>query len=125
MTNGLVAVLGKTGRNFAAGMSGGIAYVIDESGDFAANLCNKSGVDLEPVEDPADMQALKALIERHLKLTNSPRAQWILENWGAMLPKFLKVFPHEYKRVLGVPRMTEKADVIPGNKEASKVVAHG
>jgi len=125
MTNGLVVVLGKTGRNFAAGMSGGLAYVIDETGDFASNLCNKTGVDLEPVEDPQDMQALKVLIERHQKLTSSPRAQYILDNWGAMLPKFLKVFPHEYKRVLGVPRVAEKAKVIPGSQDAGKVVAHG
>jgi glutamate synthase domain-containing protein 3 len=54
------------------------------------------------------MEALKRLIERHLEYTNSPRAEWILDNWSTMLPKFVKVFPHEYKRVLGVPRSAEK-----------------
>jgi glutamate synthase domain-containing protein 2/glutamate synthase domain-containing protein 1/glutamate synthase domain-containing protein 3 len=98
MTKGLVVVLGKCGRNFAAGMSGGIAYVLDESGDFAEKRCNTAAVDLEPVN--GDAQLLRNLIERHVQLTASPRAKWILENWSAMLPKFIKVFPHEYKRAL-------------------------
>ncbi len=103
MTNGLVVVLGKAGRNFAAGMSGGIAYVLDEKGDFAEKRCNTAGVDLEPVVDAEDMQLLRDLIRTHVELTGSPRGKWILENWAQMLPKFVKVFPHEYKRVLGVP----------------------
>ena len=106
MTNGLVVVLGRTGRNFAAGMTGGIAYVLDEARDFASQ-CNRAGVDLEPLEDTADIQLLHGLIERHLELTGSPRAEWILENWASMLAKFVKVFPHEYKRVLGVARAAE------------------
>ncbi|HZT34228.1 MAG TPA: glutamate synthase large subunit, partial [Bryobacteraceae bacterium] len=104
MTKGLVVVLGKTGRNFAAGMSGGIAYVLDEKGDFAEKRCNTAGVDLEPASDAQDAQWLRRLIERHVEATGSPRGQWILENWADMLPRFIKVFPHEYKRVLGVPR---------------------
>jgi glutamate synthase domain-containing protein 2/glutamate synthase domain-containing protein 1/glutamate synthase domain-containing protein 3 len=104
MTNGLVVVLGKTGKNFAAGMSGGIAYVLDESGEFTGTRCNKAGVDLGPVSEADDMNALRNLIERHVEFTGSPRGQWILENWGDMLPKFIKVFPHEFKRVLGVAR---------------------
>ena len=104
MTKGLVVVLGRAGRNFAAGMTGGIAFVLDETGEFASVLCNKASVDLEPVGDPADMQALQNLIARHVEATGSPRGKWILENWGEMLPKFVKVFPHEYKRVLGIPR---------------------
>jgi glutamate synthase (NADPH/NADH) large chain len=104
MTKGLVVVLGRTGRNFAAGMNGGIAFVLDETGDFSKKLCNRSEVDLEPATDPADMQALENLITRHFDVTRSPRAKWILENWATMLPKFVKVFPHEYKRVLGVGR---------------------
>jgi glutamate synthase (NADPH/NADH) large chain len=102
MTNGLVVVLGKCGRNFAAGMSGGIAYVLDEKGDFADKRCNRAAVDLEAVPDE-DEAKLLALIEKHVEYTNSPRGQWVIENWETMRAKFIKVFPHEYKRVLGVP----------------------
>ena len=105
MTKGLVVVLGRTGRNFAAGMTGGIAFVLDETGEFSSVQCNKASVDLEPVVDPADMQALQNLIAKHVEATGSPRGQWILDNWGSLLPKFVKVFPHEYKRVLGIPRL--------------------
>ncbi len=111
MTNGLVIVLGKTGRNFAAGMSGGLAYCLDESGGFRTKRCNKTGVDLEDVVDPKDQQLLFEWITRHAEITHSPRARWILENWAEMLPKFVKVFPHEYKRVLGVPRSAVGATV--------------
>jgi glutamate synthase domain-containing protein 3 len=107
MTNGLVVVLGKTGRNFAAGMSGGIAYVLDELGDFAEKRCNTAAVDLEtPAEE--DAQQLYELISKHVAATGSPRGKWILENWAEMMPRFVKVFPHEYKRVLGIPRLSEK-----------------
>jgi glutamate synthase (NADPH/NADH) large chain len=103
MTRGTVVVLGKCGRNFGAGMSGGIAYVLDEKGDFAAKRCNTAGVDLEPV--PAeDIDLLYAIINSHVDATASPRGKWVLENWENMLPQFVKVFPHEYKRVLGVGR---------------------
>ncbi len=112
MTNGLVVVLDKTGRNFAAGMTGGFAFVLDETGEFSHILCNKSGVDLEPLEDTKDIQRVHALIARHVEYTGSPRAQWVLENFGTMLPKFVKVFPHEYKRVLGVAR-SEKQYSVP------------
>jgi glutamate synthase domain-containing protein 3 len=104
MTKGLVVVLGKAGRNFAAGMSGGIAYVLDERGDFADKRCNRAGVDLEPVMETADIELLRGLIAKHFEYTGSPRAEWILDNWGTMLPKFVKVFPHEFKRVLGIKR---------------------
>jgi len=104
MTKGLVVVLGKAGRNFAAGMSGGIAYVLDERGDFAEKRCNRAGVDLEPVMETADIELLRSLIAKHFEYTGSPRAEWILDNWSAMLPKFVKVFPHEFKRVLGIKR---------------------
>jgi glutamate synthase domain-containing protein 3 len=103
MTRGTVVVLGKCGRNFAAGMSGGIAYVLDEKGDFAEKRCNLAGVDLEPV--PAeDIDLLYAIVNNHVEATASPRGKWVLENWENMLPKFVKVFPHEYKRVLGITR---------------------
>jgi glutamate synthase domain-containing protein 2/glutamate synthase domain-containing protein 1/glutamate synthase domain-containing protein 3 len=98
MTKGLVVVLGRCGRNFAAGMSGGIAYVLDETGDFAEKRCNIAAVDLEPIAE--DEPILRQLIARHVEFTASPRAKWILENWFTMQPKFIKVFPHEYKRVL-------------------------
>jgi glutamate synthase domain-containing protein 3 len=98
MTKGLIVVLGKCGRNFAAGMSGGIAYVLDEAGDFAEKRCNTAAVDLEPITEDAGL--LRSLIERHVQFTGSPRAKWILEHWSTMQPKFVKVFPHEYKRVL-------------------------
>jgi glutamate synthase domain-containing protein 2/glutamate synthase domain-containing protein 1/glutamate synthase domain-containing protein 3 len=165
MTRGTVVVLGKTGRNFAAGMTGGIAYVLDETGEFTQVRCNRASVDLEPVTscrgracptpagtrdagtasrpptdwgvdrrgracptpaptraeesrgkacptldevtasrpptDWTDADLLEFLIARHAELTGSPRARWILDNWETMLPKFIKVFPHEYKRVLG------------------------
>ena len=104
MTNGTVIVLGKTGRNFGAGMSGGIAYVYDGRGDFADRRCNKVSVDLEPLVQEADVERVRALLERHRDLTGSPRAAWVLEHWADAQPRFIKVFPHEYKRVLGVPR---------------------
>ena len=105
MTNGLVVVLGRTGRNFAAGMTGGIAYVLDQAGDFASLRCNRTEVDLEPVVNPVDIETLHRLIQRHSEFTGSPQAKWILQNWESMLPKFIKIFPHEYKRVLGIPRV--------------------
>jgi glutamate synthase (NADPH) large chain len=104
MTNGLVVVLGSTGRNFAAGMSGGIAYVYDDQGDFSSRRCNKASVDLEPLADPADVDIVRGLLARHRDLTGSPRAAWVLEHWASEQPKFIKIFPHEYKRVLGVAR---------------------
>ena len=104
MTRGTVVVLGKTGRNFAAGMTGGIAYVLDETGEFVRVRCNRSGVDLDPVVDQQDIDLIQTLIARHAELTESPRAKWILDNWETMLPKFIKVFPHEFKRVQGIPR---------------------
>ena len=121
MTNGLVIVLGKTGRNFAAGMSGGVAYVLDESGGFQTKRCNKTGVDLEPVIDESDQHLLYRWISRHADLTGSPRARWILDNWTEMLPKFVKVFPHEYKRVLGVPRATSLSVPVPTAEPVGKV----
>jgi glutamate synthase (NADPH/NADH) large chain len=125
MTGGTVVVLGKAGRNFAAGMSGGIAYVLDEEGDFSQR-CNLAMVELEPIpeEDHAAAEAgsngelethgkvridhmggsddamLKGLIQRHLLFTGSERARVILENWTAYLPRFVKVMPLEYRRAL-------------------------
>jgi glutamate synthase domain-containing protein 3 len=105
MTNGTVVVLGMTGRNFAAGMSGGFAYVYDEAGDFSTRRCNLAGVDLEPLASAEDVDTVRGLLERHRDLTGSPRAAWILEHWADAQPRFIKVFPHEYKRVLSIPRV--------------------
>ena len=99
MTGGRVAVLGRCGRNFAAGMSAGIAYVLDEDGDFD-RFCNMDLVELSLVESEADVSELKGMIENHLRETGSPRAREILEDWGGYLPKFLKVMPVGYKLLL-------------------------
>jgi len=113
MTNGTVVVIGSTGRNFAAGMSGGIAFVYDDVGDFGTRRCNQSSVDLDPIHDE-DVALVRGLLERHRDLTGSPRAAWILENWSEAQARFIKVFPHEFKRVLGVARdeaeRSEKAE---------------
>ncbi len=121
MTNGLVVVLGACGRNFAAGMSGGVAYVLDESGEFARTQCNPASVDLEPLRDDADITKLRNMIEKHLSLTNSPRGAWILARWTETLPKFLKVFPHELKRVLHAAREKE-AEIASGQVLGDKLL---
>ncbi len=113
MTNGTVVVLGRTGRNFAAGMSGGLAYVFDATGDFVRVRCNRAGVDLEPLFDRNDIQALENLIRKHVAYTGSPLGKRILENWTQSIAHFVKVFPHEYKRVLGVPRAAEQKKAMP------------
>jgi glutamate synthase domain-containing protein 2/glutamate synthase domain-containing protein 1/glutamate synthase domain-containing protein 3 len=105
MTNGTVVVIGSTGRNFAAGMNGGIAYVYDDQGDFSTRRCNLDGVDLEPLFLAEDVDSVRGLLKRHRDLTGSPRAAWILKHWDSSQPRFIKVFPHEYKRVLGISRV--------------------
>ena len=116
MTGGTVVVLGLTGRNFAAGMSGGLAYVLDEDGTFK-NRCNLSMVQLEPLLTEAEQEAkvskdiwhlhqsdeaiLKGFIEKHARYTGSARARAILDNWADYRGKFVKVFPTEYRRALG------------------------
>jgi glutamate synthase domain-containing protein 2/glutamate synthase domain-containing protein 1/glutamate synthase domain-containing protein 3 len=104
MTNGLVLILGPTGRNFAAGMSGGVAYVYDEQGDFSTRRCNTASVDLEPLVLEDDVAKIKNLLERHRDLTGSPRAAWVLDHFTEIQSKFVKVFPHEFKRVFGIAR---------------------
>eukprot|EP00968_Pinguiococcus_pyrenoidosus_P026973 scaffold7344_cov242-Pinguiococcus_pyrenoidosus.AAC.9 len=99
MTGGRVVVLGKTGRNFAAGMSGGIAYIYDPESRFA-NRCNMGMVELERLESAEEMDVLKSYIEEHRARTNSSRAATILENWEDEVPCFIKVMPTDYKRVL-------------------------
>jgi len=99
MTGGRVVVLGGVGRNFAAGMSGGIAYVLDPLRAFP-ELCNQGSVDLERVESEDDERELRELVEAHFRHTRSERAEQVLEKWATTLPNFVKVFPREYKRAL-------------------------
>ena len=143
MTGGTVVVLGQTGRNFAAGMSGGVAYVLDEDGLFAQR-CNMAQVALEPLPDEiearkgsesgdeleahgrvdidhltmGDELILKGLIERHARFAGSVRAREILDNWGSWRSKFVKVFPHEYRRAL-----TEMAEARSGRGTSKKEAA--
>jgi glutamate synthase (NADPH/NADH) large chain/glutamate synthase (ferredoxin) len=116
MTGGTVAVLGRTGRNFAAGMSGGVAYVYDEDGQFASR-CNTAMVSLEKVLTVAEQESqvdkavwhrgeadevqLKKLLEDHNRWTGSKRARELLDHWDTARTRFVKVFPNEYKRALG------------------------
>jgi len=139
MTGGTVVVLGQTGRNFAAGMSGGVAYVLDEDGTFEQR-CNMAQVALEPLPDEiaarkgsesgddleshgrvdidhltmGDELILKGLIERHVRFAGSVRAREILNNWATWRKKFVKVFPHEYRRALA-----EMAEAREAEKEAA------
>src|SRR5262249_14220098 len=109
-------VLGPTGRNFAAGMSGGIAYVLDEPGTFASR-CNRGMVELEEVGE-ADAIELRALIEEHRDRTDSPVAARVLADWDAMVPRFVKVMPTDYKRVLAELAVQEQGarnGVAPGD----------
>jgi len=98
MTGGKVLILGSTGRNFAAGMSGGVAYILDEKGDFATR-CNTEMSDIEPL-DVEDLTAVRQMIENHVKYTKSAKGSRIIANWDEMAPKFVKVMPRDYKRVI-------------------------
>jgi glutamate synthase (ferredoxin) len=108
MTGGRVVVLGPTGRNFAAGMSGGIAYVLDEAGDFH-HRCNQEMVFLERLDDQHEIKEVGRLIGRHAEYTNSERARFILDRWEEMVPKFVKILPKDYKRVLEAMKRVEEA----------------
>jgi glutamate synthase domain-containing protein 2/glutamate synthase domain-containing protein 1/glutamate synthase domain-containing protein 3 len=99
MTGGRVVVLGRTGRNFAAGMSGGEAYVYDPDGSFAKR-CNFEMVDLEKLVNPTEIDEIEAMIRRHYEYTDSPVAKAMLENWSAVVPQFTKVMPRDYKRMM-------------------------
>jgi glutamate synthase (ferredoxin) len=99
MTGGRVVVLGVTGRNFAAGMSGGVAYVLDEKGDFATR-CNAGMVDLQKLEDKEEIDSLYELIKKHADLTKSQKAFKVLALWEQSVPQFVKVMPRDYARVL-------------------------
>jgi len=99
MTGGKVVVIGPAGRNFAAGMSGGVAYILDEAGDFATR-CNTQMADMEKLEEPSEIAIVREMIQKHADYTNSPKAAEVLANWEEMVPQFVKVMPRDYKRVL-------------------------
>ena len=108
MTGGRVVVLGKTGRNFAAGMSGGLAYIWDTQKQFEKN-CNKAMISLVPLEDQHDEQELKTLIENHFQFTQSTVAQKILNNWTEQKQTFIKVYPIDYKRIIEAAKNSKVA----------------
>jgi glutamate synthase (ferredoxin) len=122
MTGGVVVVLGKTGRNFAAGMSGGIAYVLDEAGDFKRR-CNLTMVDLEPLVDTKDVETVKDLLARHIRYTQSPVAARLLVNWESTQRKVVKVMPKDFKRVMEAMKKAQETG-IPW-EEAVMASAHG
>ncbi len=122
MTGGRVVVIGRTGRNFAAGMSGGIAYVLDEQGDFDIR-CNQGMVDLDALEDEEDLIIVKTLLTKHVDYTQSTVARNILDHWGKYQSKFIKVMPKDYKRVLAAIKKAE-ADGTSVD-EAVMEAAHG
>ncbi|HWP93601.1 MAG TPA: glutamate synthase large subunit [Thermodesulfobacteriota bacterium] len=108
MTGGLVVVLGPTGRNFAAGMSGGVAYVLDETDDFDRR-CNKEMVYLERLEDVKEIEEIRELIRKHADYTRSSRARNLLAIWDEVVPKFVKVMPRDYKRMLQAMKRVQEA----------------
>jgi len=99
MTGGRVVVLGPTGRNFAAGMSGGVAYVLDRDGGFA-QVCNREMVSLSPLEDEAEIALVRGLVERHVQYTESALGMKVLEAWKESVARFVRVMPNDYRRVL-------------------------
>jgi glutamate synthase (NADPH/NADH) large chain/glutamate synthase (ferredoxin) len=105
MTGGVVVVLGRTGRNFAGGMSGGIAFVLNEDGKFEQR-CNLGMVELEPVREAEDKALLKDFIQRHLDYTGSRKAKTVLDRWDDFLPKFVKIVPIEYRKVLDARKVS-------------------
>jgi glutamate synthase (ferredoxin) len=99
MTGGRVVVLGRAGRNFGAGMSGGVAYVLDETGDFASRV-NTQMVGIEKLEAGIEIAEVRKLITQHLTYTKSTRAKQLLDQWDLTVPKFVKIMPKDYKRML-------------------------
>ena len=117
MTGGRVLVLGRTGRNFAAGMSGGVAWVHDPDGTFAGR-CNPEMVGLEPLADaPDEAGEVRELLQRHRDLTGSERAATLLEDWDAQVRCFVRVIPHDYRRVLEAQARMRAAGLSPEEAE--------
>jgi glutamate synthase (ferredoxin) len=115
MTGGRVVVLGKTGRNFAAGMSGGVAWVLDDGG--FAKVCNPELVSVEKLTDPAEIAEVKALVERHAELTGSKRAQALLADWSGTVARFARVIPNDYRRVLEAQARMRQKGMSPAEAE--------
>ena len=107
MTGGRVVVLGSTGKNFAAGMSGGIAYVLDEGNNLYRNL-NKEMIGIEKVENKYDEQELKSMIRKHVEATGSEKGKKVLESFKEYLPKFKKIIPNDYKRMMMLSAQLEE-----------------
>ena len=99
MTEGRVVILGQTGKNFAAGMSGGVAYVLDEAHDLYTRL-NKTGLVMSTLKEPHDIQELEDLIRQHVEATGSVKGERILKNFGAYIPSFKKIIPRDYERMI-------------------------
>jgi glutamate synthase (ferredoxin) len=118
MTGGKVVVIGPTGRNFAAGMSGGIAYVLDEKGDFP-NHCNQEMVQLFALEQEEEIELVRAMIRKHAEYTKSDRAWKVLALWDEMVPKFVKVYPNDYRRM--VQTMKDIKDTGVSDDEAEMI----
>jgi glutamate synthase (ferredoxin) len=121
MTGGRVVVLGPTGRNFAAGMSGGIAYVLDEAGDFPRK-CNPEMVKLYPLEDPEEIELVRAMIRKHAEYTRSERSWQVLALWDELVPKFVKVYPNDYRRVIETQRQFKASGL---SDEEAEMAAFG
>ena len=112
MTGGRVVILGPTGKNFAAGMSGGIAYVLDEKRNLYKNL-NKEMISIEMVETKAEAETLRGMIEEHVKHTDSPKGREVLENFEQYLPNFKKIIPNDYKRMMRLSAKLEERGMSP------------
>jgi len=122
MTGGRVVVIGSTGRNFAAGMSGGVAYVLDGAGDFKRR-CNLAMVDIDPMISVEDVDLVKDLLKRHVHYTGSTVASMLLANWKAIQAKFVKITPKDYKRVLAAISKARQNGV--SEEQAVMEAAHG
>jgi glutamate synthase domain-containing protein 3 len=109
MTGGVAVILGKTGRNFAAGMSGGMAFIFDEKGEFPAK-CNLEMVSIEPFEDEEDRLLVRDLLIQHAGYTNSEVAAYILNDWDELSKHFVKVMPNDLKRVLAEKKTAAEAN---------------
>jgi glutamate synthase (NADPH/NADH) large chain len=117
MTGGRVVILGPTGRNFAAGMSGGLAYVMDDTKEFRDHRCNTEMVEIFPVIEPGDLNELFGLVERHLKFTDSDVARWVVDNWVISRHHFVKVYPTEYR--LALDRLAEDHGLLVNDNQAA------
>jgi glutamate synthase domain-containing protein 2/glutamate synthase domain-containing protein 1/glutamate synthase domain-containing protein 3 len=122
MTGGCVVILGVTGRNFAAGMSGGVAYVMDGTQDFRSGRCNMESVEIERITSPEDATRLYSLIEEHYRLTGSSVADWTLSNWDSAQGEFVRVMPTEYRKALARLSLESNRNSAPGEDEP---ILHG